>query len=37
MTVSYQKLGFKIEFQRSGFHKNAVFYFLRKEFLQVDP
>ncbi len=32
----YQKLGFKIEFQRSGFHKNSVFYFLRKEFLSTD-
>jgi len=32
----YKKLGFKIEFQRSGFHKNSVFYFLRKEFLQAD-
>lgn len=32
----YQKLGFKIEFQRSGFHKNSIFYFLRKEFLQAD-
>jgi GNAT superfamily N-acetyltransferase len=27
----YQKLGFKIEFQRAGFHKNSIFYFLRKE------
>lgn len=33
----YQRLGFKIEFQRSSFHKNSVFYFLRKEFLKVDP
>lgn len=33
----YQKLGFKIEFQRAGFHKNSVFYFLRKEFLKADP
>lgn len=32
----YQKLGFKIEFQRSGFLKNSVFYFLRKEFLPTD-
>lgn len=31
----YQKLGFKIEFERYGFHKNSVFYFLRKESLQV--
>jgi GNAT superfamily N-acetyltransferase len=30
----YQKLGFKIEFKRTGFHKNSVFYFLRQEFLQ---
>lgn len=33
----YQKLGFKIEFQRTGFHKNAVFYFLRKEFVKAVP
>ena len=32
----YQKLGFRIEFQRSGFHKNSVFYFLRKELLPTD-
>lgn len=31
----YQKLGFKIEFQRVGFHKNSVFYFLRKELLKT--
>lgn len=30
----YQKLGFRVEFKRTGFHKNSVFYFLRKEFLQ---
>ena len=29
----YQKLGFTIEFERHGFQKNSVFYFLRKEFL----
>jgi ribosomal protein S18 acetylase RimI-like enzyme len=29
----YQKMGFKIEFQRRGFHKNSVFYFLRQDFL----
>lgn len=28
----YQKLGFKLEFERHGFQKNSVFYFLRKEF-----
>jgi ribosomal protein S18 acetylase RimI-like enzyme len=28
----YQKLGFKIEFERHGFLKDSVFYFLRKEF-----
>ncbi|MFA6303927.1 MAG: GNAT family N-acetyltransferase [Legionella sp.] len=28
----YQKCGFKIEFERHGFHKGSVFYFLRKEF-----
>lgn len=29
----YQKLGFQLEFQRHGFHKDAIFYFLRKELL----
>lgn len=29
----YQKLGFKIEFERHGFLKNSIFYFLRKDFL----
>lgn len=28
----YQKLGFKIEFERHGFLKDSVFYFLRKNF-----
>lgn len=28
----YQKLDYKIEFQRKGFEKESVFYFLRKEF-----
>ncbi|HAT4455398.1 TPA: GNAT family N-acetyltransferase [Legionella pneumophila] len=28
----YKKLGFKLEFERHGFQKNSVFYFLRKEF-----
>lgn len=27
----YQKQGFHIEFERHGFHKNSVFYFLRKD------
>ncbi len=26
----YQKLGFEIEFERHGFAKNSIFYFLRK-------
>ena len=26
----YQKLGFTVEFERRGFQKNSVFYFLRK-------
>lgn len=29
----YEKLGFKVEFKREGFHKNSVFYFLRKALL----
>lgn len=28
----YQKLGFIIEFERRGFLKDSVFYFLRKKF-----
>ncbi|MEO8401724.1 MAG: GNAT family N-acetyltransferase [Gammaproteobacteria bacterium] len=28
----YKKLGFQVEFKRSGFQKNAVFYFLRKNY-----
>ena len=28
----YQKIGFKIEFERHGFLKDSVFYFLRKDF-----
>ncbi|HAU1107402.1 TPA: GNAT family N-acetyltransferase [Legionella pneumophila] len=28
----YKKLGFKLEFERHGFQKNSVFYFLHKEF-----
>lgn len=32
----YQKLGFRVEFKRTGFHKNSVFYFLRKQFLQTN-
>jgi ribosomal protein S18 acetylase RimI-like enzyme len=27
----YKKLGFYVEFERKGFDKNSVFYFLRKE------
>lgn len=30
----YQKLGFKLEFERQGFQKNSVFYFLRKDSLE---
>lgn len=29
----YKKLGFQIEFERHGFKKNSIFYFLRKDFL----
>lgn len=28
----YKKLGFYIEFERRGFDKNSIFYFLRKDF-----
>lgn len=28
----YKKLGFYVEFERSGFDKNSTFYFLRKDF-----
>ena len=31
----YQKLGFRIEFERCGFQKKSVFYFLRKELIQT--
>ena len=27
----YKKLGFYVEFERKGFEKNSIFYFLRKE------
>ena len=27
----YKKLGFEVEFERKGFEKNSVFYFLRKD------
>jgi ribosomal protein S18 acetylase RimI-like enzyme len=27
----YKKLGYVVEFQRNGFDKNGVFYFLRKD------
>jgi len=29
----YKKLNYKIEFERHGFEKNSVFYFLRKELI----
>jgi len=28
----YKKLGYFIEFQRKGYQKNSIFYFLRKDF-----
>lgn len=28
----YKKLGYKVEFERHGFEKNSIFYFLRKDF-----
>lgn len=28
----YKKLGYIIEFERKGYHKNSIFYFLRKDF-----
>ena len=31
----YKKLGYAIEFERHGFDKNSVFYFLRKNFSPV--
>ncbi|HHT9776239.1 TPA: GNAT family N-acetyltransferase [Legionella pneumophila] len=31
----YKKLGFELEFERHGFQKNSVFYFLRKEFQET--
>ncbi|HCX3367513.1 GNAT family N-acetyltransferase [Fluoribacter dumoffii] len=31
----YKKLGFKLEFERHGFQKNSIFYFLRKEFQET--
>ena len=33
----YQKLGFQIEFERHGFLHDSIFYFLRKEFVDVNP
>lgn len=33
----YQKCGFKIEFERHGFLHNSIFYFLRKELIDLDP
>jgi predicted acetyltransferase len=32
----YQKLGFKVELERTGFHKNSVSYSLRKELLEKE-
>jgi GNAT superfamily N-acetyltransferase len=32
----YKKLGFYVEFERKGFDKNSVFYFLRKDFGSSD-
>lgn len=32
----YQKLGFKIEFERHGFQHDSIFYFLRKELISLD-
>ncbi len=29
----YKKLGYKVEFERHGFFKNSIFYFLRKNFI----
>ncbi|HAT1863882.1 TPA: GNAT family N-acetyltransferase [Legionella pneumophila] len=31
----YKKLGFKLEFERHGFQKKSIFYFLRKEFQET--
>lgn len=28
----YKKLGYFVEFERKGYHKNSIFYFLRKDF-----
>lgn len=28
----YRKLGYKVEFERKGYLKNSIFYFLRKDF-----
>lgn len=28
----YKKLGFRVEFERHGFDKDSIFYFLRKDF-----
>jgi ribosomal protein S18 acetylase RimI-like enzyme len=32
----YQKAGFNIEFERHGFFKDSVFYFLRKELARIN-
>ena len=29
----YEKLGYKVEFERKGYDKNTSFYFLRKDFI----
>ena len=30
----YKKSGYFIEFQRTGYHKDSIFYFLRKDFVE---
>ena len=32
----YKKLGYFVEFERKGYHKNSVFYFLRKDFTEIE-
>ena len=32
----YQKVGFRIEFERHGFLHDSIFYFLRKDFVDVN-
>lgn len=31
----YQKMGFKLEFERRGFDKSSIFYFLRQDFIET--